>query len=560
MSGLPTATDLIWDLKRRYYCREENQDVKRQDMQLPAVAARIQAFMDSRGFPELWADEEYTTYFEKIFGTDRDRQSAYLRGILAEDRVRLTVGNRVMGALLAGGFTRLLFTTNFDSVVERAVAEVSGRSISAFHLEGPTAAAQALANEEWPIYCKLHGDFRYDSVKNLSADLAEQDAALAGCMLTAASRSGFIIAGYSGRDESVMRLFRDALERPNPFPHGLFWTGMRGAPILPAVTALIEAATKANVQAAYVEADTFDALMLRLWRNLSSRPADLDAKVRRALPSAVSIALPKHGEAAPVLRLNALPITKLPTRALGVRTREPLEWRALRVLQGEAESKILVTKAPNIVCWGDPEAIATAFKDHGAKIEGVDLPADLTAPDALPIKGFIEEGFATALARDRPLLVRRRGNAPVLIADAHSEDLSPLQPLTSALGKLTGQITGLFAPVDDEHPSPEKVFWAEAARISIAQKNGQDWLLVDPDIWIWPPRAREVAREFLDTKRKDRMNAKFDIILTAWIQALAGTNQVRAIAEFSAFDSDHEDANPRFAFSNRSAYSKGLVP
>lgn len=41
MSGLPTATDIIWDLKRRFYCREENQDVSRQDMQLPAVTARI---------------------------------------------------------------------------------------------------------------------------------------------------------------------------------------------------------------------------------------------------------------------------------------------------------------------------------------------------------------------------------------------------------------------------------------------------------------------------------------------------------------------------------------
>lgn len=45
MSGLPTATDIIWDLKRRYYCREENQDVGRQDLQSRAVQARIQSFM-----------------------------------------------------------------------------------------------------------------------------------------------------------------------------------------------------------------------------------------------------------------------------------------------------------------------------------------------------------------------------------------------------------------------------------------------------------------------------------------------------------------------------------
>ena len=54
MSGLPTATDIIWDLKRRHYAREENQEITRQDMQNDAVQARIQSFMDARGFPPLW--------------------------------------------------------------------------------------------------------------------------------------------------------------------------------------------------------------------------------------------------------------------------------------------------------------------------------------------------------------------------------------------------------------------------------------------------------------------------------------------------------------------------
>ena len=54
-AGLPTATDIIWDLKRRHYCREENQDISRQDIQNDAVRARIQSFMESRGFPALWS-------------------------------------------------------------------------------------------------------------------------------------------------------------------------------------------------------------------------------------------------------------------------------------------------------------------------------------------------------------------------------------------------------------------------------------------------------------------------------------------------------------------------
>jgi hypothetical protein len=31
-AGLPTATDIIWDLKRRYYCQQENEEISRQDV------------------------------------------------------------------------------------------------------------------------------------------------------------------------------------------------------------------------------------------------------------------------------------------------------------------------------------------------------------------------------------------------------------------------------------------------------------------------------------------------------------------------------------------------
>ena len=55
--------------------------------------------------------------------------------------------------------------------------EVSCQSLSAHHLEGSHTANKALSNEEFPIYCKLYGDFRYDSLKNLSGDLATQNAA-----------------------------------------------------------------------------------------------------------------------------------------------------------------------------------------------------------------------------------------------------------------------------------------------------------------------------------------------------------------------------------------------
>jgi hypothetical protein len=281
VAGLPTAWDIMWDLKRRHYCRAESQDISRQDVQIEAIRERIQLYMEANGFPEEGDPGEYTTYFRKIFGEDRERQRQYLTAILSEDKVTLSVGNRVLGALLATERTRVVFTTNFDTVVERSVAEVSGRSLAAFHLEGAASANKAISNDEFPFYCKLHGDFRYDSIRNLRSDLASQNDDLSKALLNAANRFGFIVAGYSGRDGSVMDLLRSALKTHNPFPHGLFWTGMKGAPVLPSVTRLIEDAQSAGVNAAFVEVETFDAFMLRLWRNIDGKERDIDAKVKK---------------------------------------------------------------------------------------------------------------------------------------------------------------------------------------------------------------------------------------------------------------------------------------
>jgi hypothetical protein len=295
-AGLPTATDILWDLKRKYYCREENRDIGRQDLQNCAVRATIQGYMESHGFPELWADDEYPTYFEKIFGDDKERQRRYMKAVLAEKQATLAVGNRVMGALLAAGFCRIVFTTNFDSIVERAVAEVGGRSLSAYHLEGSHMANEAVNNEEFPIYCKLHGDFRYDSLKNLPGDVATQNHALSQALRNAGNRFGFVISGYSGRDRSIIELFRSVLKESNPFPHGFYWTGLKGSTLRREVADFLAKARAKGVAAHFVPIETFDALMLRLWRNIPNRPEAMDAKVRKSRSTSVQIPLPRAGK------------------------------------------------------------------------------------------------------------------------------------------------------------------------------------------------------------------------------------------------------------------------
>ncbi|MEQ1715523.1 MAG: SIR2 family protein [Hyphomicrobium sp.] len=555
-AGLPTANDIIWDLKRRYYCREENQEIAAQDMQSVAVKARIQSYMLSRGFPEEGTDNEYPEYFERIFGADKERQRAYIAGILSENRVTLSVGNRVLAALLSGGFSRMAFTTNFDTVNERAVAEVSGASIAAFHLEGARAACAALNNEEFPHYCKMHGDFRYDSIKNLPADLAEQDKDLSGCLLTAASRAGFIIAGFSGRDECVMKLFHRALENPNPFPHGLYWTGIKGLPVPATVTRLLGAAKAKGIKADYVSIETYDALMLRLWRNIEGKPPALAAKVSKSGVTAVTIPLPPAGGGSALVRMNALPITAVPAQCLALRLGRELNWDDLKAARRSAEGGLILTKTDQVLCWGPQILARETFGRDFLTAQPVSLPADIAAPEATIVKGFMEEALCKALARSKPLLTRTNRTASWLIAAPHDDRTSVLEPLFRAVGKVGGNIDGLFTPVDEAHPLPERVAFAEAVRISIEVRNGRTWMLLDPDIWIWPSRARESAQPFLDQRRKDRFNSKYNELLSAWIRVLLGERQDGSAVMLTAFEEGTEAENPSFGIGRITAYAR----
>ena len=558
-AGLPTANDVIWDLKRRYYCREENQEISRQDIQNKAVRARIQSYMESKGFPKLWAEDEYSTYFEKIFGTDKERQRQYVKAILSEDNVTLSVGSRVLGALLSSGFSRVAFTTNFDSVIEKSVAEVSGQSLSSYHLEGSYAANQALNNEEYPIYCKLHGDFRYDSLKNLTEDLAEQNKSLSECMINAGNRFGFVVTGYSGRDKSVMGLFHSILETNNPFPHGLFWTGIKGSKVPSPVEELLDKAQLKGVNAQYVPIETFDALLLRIWRNIENKPEKMDAQVRKSHATAVNIPLSRKGKGKPLLRLNALPITALPKQCIELSFNKAKDWNDLRKVKYDAQGKILLTKGTSVLCWGERELVERAFGDDLLTVGAFELPTNIASPDNLHIKGFIEEAMCTALARDKPLLSRTTRTSTFLIADPHAENQGGLDPLFDIVGKESGVITGLFTPVTEDHPNSQQVEWAEALKVSIDEKDGKIWLIIDPDIWIWPQRARKIATDFMSQRRKGRRNEQYNNLLDAWVHVILDTDERGCEITLSAFEQGDSTENPSFKIGSRTAFSRRIV-
>lgn len=554
-SGLPTATDLVWDLKLRYYCAQENQDVVAHDVSNRAVQARIQAYMDSKGFPPIWDPAEYSFYFELLFGKDYAAQQKYLNRALATEKISSTIGHRALAALLYLDLARIIFTTNFDEVVESAYASVAGKNLTTFHLEGSYAALEALNSEKFPFYAKVHGDFRYQTVKNLAADLLHNDREIQKCFVAAAARFGMVVSGYSGRDGNVMAMLREAIEQNNSFPHGLYWTVTRISRVEAPVRELMDYAHSKGVKGGIVETGTFDEMLAKIWRLIAEKNPDVDGKVRSATAKQVKIPLPPAGTAYPILRTNALQITGFPIICGTIDYDGALDIGRLKSVLFEKQPPCSVCYTDRVLFWGDGKELAKIYEpDRVKSVSSFDIADLVLAIDASTyLKSMVEQTVATALVAEKPLMLRKQGKTWYAITDHKEAYSDALKPLRDALswtdrdgkvhnGVVNGQVYGL-----------KQVYWAEAVSLKVEERNGQLWLLLKPDVWVSPNKMREEATDFLYKKKIRRYNQQAFGILSAWIGILLG-GLGKGDATVTAYKGTEHPA--RFQISMRSAFSR----
>lgn len=549
-SGLPTATDISWDLKRRIYCAQQNQDIQAHDVSNKAIQTRIQGFMESQGFPPLWDAREYSFYFEQFFGKDYSAQQKYLREALSTEKIASTIGHRALAALLYMGQARVLFTTNFDEVVETTYAAVAGQNLSTFHLEGTYAAIDALNMDQFPFYVKLHGDFRYQSVKNLSRDLLQNDQQLQRCFVAAAARFGIVVAGYSGRDENVISMFRQAIDQNNAFPHGLFWTASRISGIAPNVHELIEYAQARGINSGVVQVGTFDEMLSKIWRHTTGKSKELDEKVRSTSARPVSIPLPPPGRQYPMLRTNALRITRLPESCGTVEYAGDVDISDVRSRSFEMQPNCTLAYTDRILFWGDRAQIEKVMDPERIRATSALALDDLvkTVDGSGIVKAFVEEALARALTADKPLNLRKSGRVWYAVINHEHAKHDMFTVLRLALG-----FNGTPGHIHGSVPGLPGVHWAEAISLRLEVRNDTLWVLLRPDIWISPLRERQCATDFLRQRKLKRWNKQSFELLSAWIGILLGTIGGARVATVIAYPRSQYSAT--FEISTRSAYS-----
>lgn len=555
-AGMPSATDIIWDLKRRHYCQLEQQHISDNELSNDAVRAKIQSYLEENNCPAMWAEDEYAFYFKLVFGENSQLQQNYIAECLAPEKISINSGHRVLASLIALEKARIIFTTNFDSVLENAYSLIEGKDLHSYALDGSIAALEALNNERYPIYAKMHGDFRYAEMKNLPEQLIENDKEIEKCFVNACSRYGLIVSGYSGRDENVMKAFDLALDSSNAFPKGLFWITSVQGNLYPAVTNLIEKAKSMGVSAHIIEAETFDSLLGRIWRIAGFGHSSYDAKIRRSLYEIPIIPKYYAKSGYPIIRTNAFPIQKMPTECLNISLKNNLTNTEFKDKVSNAHSAAITVKAKTILAWGSMEDINKIFPKEEIKAsKTIDLkPYMRDYKSNTQLITFYSRAVARAVVNNKPLKLRKSRGRYYAVIQSKDEEFKKYDPLLKEALKQFDYNERKELPVKalaGTVPRLENTYWMECVELSLEFLDGKFWLVIVPDIWIEPSENRKKATDFLKLKKKARYNPTQSRLLDVWSKIIFSESEIATISPFEAGSVN----NPEFVIHNKTSFS-----
>jgi NAD-dependent SIR2 family protein deacetylase len=526
-AGIPTAGDMVWEFKQQLYVSQRRVSLKSvSDLSNPVIREQLQSYIDASGrFPASGAADEYAALFETVWPHEGDRR-AYLDG--KSTGAKPCYGHYALATLMCAGLAKLAWTTNFDSLIADACAKIydSTGPLTTVALDAPDLANEAINAQRWPIEIKLHGDFRSRRLKNTGDELRQQDARLRQVLVDSCRRSGLVVAGYSGRDDSVMDALSEALSHPSPFPAGLFWLHRGDDPSLPRVQALLQLAAEHGVDGGLVRIENFDEVMRDLVRLVAGlNTAVLDSfGLQRQRWSASARAGGTKGF--PAIRLNALPIVAAPTVCR----------RVVCKIGGHAETAEAVRKAGVNVLVGRKRAGVLAFGSD-ADVRAAFGPSEIAEFDLYPIeagrlrydsaeRGLLREAMSRALAREHDLDLTRRRSAD-LLAPA-DPDGAAWAPLKKIVGVLSGSVAGHLG-----------IKWREGIGTRLDWADDRLWLLVEPRTVFKGVTAdnRSAATDFGRERTVKRYNRQLNELISFWAGKLAKNGEeLRALGVDSGVD------------------------
>jgi hypothetical protein len=394
-SGVPSATTCTWRWKQSIFCtRNPGLEDKVGELSLPSVQQRIANWLEANGILPPPDEEEYGYFIEKCLPI-RDNRRQFFAELTR--RARPYVGYKVLCLLAEEELVKTVWTTNFDGLVARAAADFSLTPVEISIESRQRAFRQPLRGE---LVCvSLHGDYRYDSLKNTKDEVKEQDKRLRGSLCDTLQSHSLIVLGYSGRDASVMEALTAGLSKSGP--HGkVFWCGFGDQPCM-AVENLLGAAKQAGREAYFVRGAAFDDTMIRLGLHCLE-----DERLRKAKALIGSAAEAERPPRASFQSGSAKPTSIIKSNAWVVRCPAEMfqfqltEWPAEKVWKWLADvtdgHDVVAVPFKHVLAFGTVDGIRNAF---GNRIDGEIKRVPITEVDTRYEDGAIICLLRRALVR-----------------------------------------------------------------------------------------------------------------------------------------------------------------
>jgi len=211
-SRIPMASQMTADLLTEIYER----DMGKKDADIGEVREWCK---DQTWWTQNPIESEYSRAFGERFNTDAERRD-YIEEAMKDAVPGLTY--LCIADLLAAEMIKVVFTTNFDDMLNDAC--IGYNLCKPLVCAHESTIASIPSRSPRPEIIKLHGDFLFNKLKVRDEDVKTLDEKMMEKLKKHTLDCGLIFVGYSGCDNSVMKILEKLEEEEgNCFPYGVFW-------------------------------------------------------------------------------------------------------------------------------------------------------------------------------------------------------------------------------------------------------------------------------------------------------------------------------------------------